>query len=404
MKRIILLISIFLNGFLHAQNNFYSIPIGGNAHINDLITDKNENVFVATAQGIWEVNLFSNPLGSLYDNASGLSALPIYNLSVDTQGKIYASGSAKSFYSFDTQSKTWNSVPAQTAQSFSHFTYVFHAVNSTKYLGTDNGLVFSQTIGSNNLSEITQYTSALNLGSITSISQTANSSITAVLSTNGIVLDIQGFVLPVTAASLLPSDSVISGVMHRDVSYDGTIAGLYTADFSNGAPPSVFNFTTSNSGIPSNRVQALSAYGDSIFVGTDQGLAIYNLSSNTWSIFDKSNSNLPSNDIVHLTVSTSGRLWIATADNNLSTFSKGVGLEEQKDKKSFFQLIRRELYINGDLERAGFQIFSLAGQKVLSGTVVAQEKISLESLPSGIYWITVKEKSGQLMVDKMYLP
>lgn len=401
MSKYLLLIFMAF-GQLYGQGVFHNISLNTNNPITDMAVDSQRNVWISTGNGVWHHSLYGQ-FSTFYDTLHGISSLPIHDLSVSSSGEIYLTGAGKTVFIWDDQTSSFSKLGLVTAKQFSHFTHVYHALGNTTYFGTDNGLVLTRNGTSLILQEKTQYSSAHNLGSITSISKTSDQSITAVLSTNGIILDIQGFILPVTAASLLPSDSVISGLMYRDVSYDGTNAGLYVADFSNGAPPSVNTFNTGNSGVPSNRIQALTAYGDSLFLGTDQGLAIYDLSSQTWMTLDKSNSNLPSNDVTHLAISSSGRLWIATADNNLSTWSAGLGLEEQNSEEPFYRLEGKDLYMDQGKVQGDLQIFSLSGQEVFSGKI--SEQISLEKLSSGIYFITVAEENGRYVLhDRIYLP
>lgn len=401
MSKFYIVILLLWFSQLYGQGVFHNVSINTSGPVSDITIDGQGNVWMSTHDGVWRHDLFSQ--ASIFlDTLNGIPKLPVYHLSLNSSGDLYLTGADKTVSTWDNQSGSFTSLNQVASQSFSHFTYVYHASGNTTYFGTDNGLVLTQSGTSSALIEKTQYTNAHNLGNITSISKTSDQSVTAVLSTNGIILDIQGFILPVTSASLLPADSVISGFMHRDISYDGTIAGLYIADFSNGAPPVVGSFNMSNSPIPSNRINALVAYGDSLYIGTDAGLAIYDLTTNNWTLFDQNNSNLPSNDIRHLATDPNGRLWIASGTSNLSTWSQGIGLEEESVRLHFFTLVDRQLVLDSELISGDFQIYTLSGQKVYEG-IVSEDEIFLNNLATGVYVLAAQSKSGEVLVSKITL-
>ena len=84
------------------------------------------------------------------------------------------------------------------------------------------------------------------------------------------------------------------------------------------------NFNSSNSGIPSNQINCLSASSSNdIWIGTPLGLAIFN--GSTWNVFNTSNSDLPNNDVNAITFDQSGLGWIGT-NNGFASFD-GINWE-----------------------------------------------------------------------------
>jgi ligand-binding sensor domain-containing protein len=77
------------------------------------------------------------------------------------------------------------------------------------------------------------------------------------------------------------------------------------------------NYTTSNSGIPSDNVNWVnkSQSGD-LYVGTNAGLAKFD--GNNWTTYSTSNSNIPSNTIGKSRFDANGNLWFLC--NGLTKF------------------------------------------------------------------------------------
>jgi ligand-binding sensor domain-containing protein len=75
-----------------------------------------------------------------------------------------------------------------------------------------------------------------------------------------------------------------------------------------------FNFTTSNSSIPSNYVTDIALSDTAYWIGTANGLAAFNYTDKTWKVFNASNTNnaLGSNHINDIYIDASGTLYIAT--------------------------------------------------------------------------------------------
>lgn len=383
---------------LTAQNTFSSFSISTTGSINDIETDGMGNVFVSAPDGVWTIDLFSKAINN-YGVSDGLPAIPAYSLARDNNGEVYVSTASKGLAQFDAAQNSWSSVSLGLSQSFSYFSHVSYSASGDRYLGTENGKVFIQANSTGTPTEKTTYAAAHSLGKITSISSTQNlsSPIVTVLSTNGIILDIAGFILPITSSSALPNDSVISGKMHQNISYDGTISGLYTADFSQGAPPSVGLITAAGSQLPSDRIQALEAYNNTVYVGTDNGLALLSLIDNSWTIYNTSNSNLPSNDVVALAVDPNGRFWVATSDNNVSTLSVGIGISEpstQHPELTLYpnpvtdHLIMKEYHLGNSYEIRGID------GKLIQRGEIDDLRLELSSLENGPYLFVMTSPEG----------
>ncbi len=80
-------------------------------------------------------------------------------------------------------------------------------------------------------------------------------------------------------------------------------------------------YDTSNSGLPSNRVHSLFQTTDRlVWVGTEGGLARLDYASNEWTVYDTSNSGLPDNNIWALLQTTDGAVWAGTPNGGLARF------------------------------------------------------------------------------------
>lgn len=78
-----------------------------------------------------------------------------------------------------------------------------------------------------------------------------------------------------------------------------------------GAVPTWRRFTTANSPLPNQQINALAINrGDVVWVGTANGLARYQQSQ--WTLFTTANSALPSNVVQALTLEPDGTLWVGT--------------------------------------------------------------------------------------------
>jgi hypothetical protein len=77
-------------------------------------------------------------------------------------------------------------------------------------------------------------------------------------------------------------------------------------------------YNKSNSGLPSNRIWPIAVDSqDNVWIGTaDRGVAIYN--GSTWKTFDTSNSGLADNAINFIAVDVDGSIWIAAQSGGLT--------------------------------------------------------------------------------------
>ena len=77
-------------------------------------------------------------------------------------------------------------------------------------------------------------------------------------------------------------------------------------------------YDTTNSGLPSNTVRAIAFDSTgSVWIGTDRGLTRFkrnNPEKDQWETFDKSSGALPSNVVNAIAVDQSGNVWVASAD------------------------------------------------------------------------------------------
>lgn len=81
-------------------------------------------------------------------------------------------------------------------------------------------------------------------------------------------------------------------------------------------------FTTANSGLPDNAVNALAIAPDgALWAGTDYGLARFDGSA--WTVYQTGSSGLPGNSVRSLAVDDSGAVWIGTFTGGLARLHAG---------------------------------------------------------------------------------
>ena len=76
------------------------------------------------------------------------------------------------------------------------------------------------------------------------------------------------------------------------------------------APSPFINFTTQNSPLPDNQVNAISVAGTTVWIGTQNGLA--RLSNGRWQIFNAANSPLPSPVVLSIAAEGGDCVWVGT--------------------------------------------------------------------------------------------
>lgn len=78
-------------------------------------------------------------------------------------------------------------------------------------------------------------------------------------------------------------------------------------------------FNKSNSPLPDNAIRAIETdKNGNLWVGTDEGLAMYNGTS--WTITDTSNSDIPGNQIRSIAFDSANHLWVGTLQYGLGVF------------------------------------------------------------------------------------
>ncbi len=86
-----------------------------------------------------------------------------------------------------------------------------------------------------------------------------------------------------------------------------------------GQSQNISSFTTSNSPLPFNTVRCLEHEGNTLWVGTDQGLAKLE-NENDWTIYNSVNSALWNDDIRALKADGDSLLWVGTIQGGLFCF------------------------------------------------------------------------------------
>ncbi len=121
----------------------------------------------------------------------------------------------------------------------------------------------------------------------------------------------------------LPSDRVMAVALDPR-GYDGGVARTWfgtdngLACYTAGATTHWDTFTTANSGLPSNYVTCLAGEvrGDDyyLWIGTNWGVAVLDVVNDSWTVYDKSNSDILSENVRCLLVDSDGSIWIGTTN------------------------------------------------------------------------------------------
>jgi len=400
-KTISLLFLLIFGGFnlLFGQFSTYTPPVG--TIINDLDIDNSNHLLVATDEGFL---IFDGNNWTTYNINNGLPNNDIKCITT-TQNKVYV-GTANKGMAYLIGS-TWTLDSLNTTINYSYINYIFAKQNGDKYFGTDNGKVF-ELLNGQSTPTLKPYGT---LGRITCVEETENNIVRATLSTNAIMLDFSGYLVPINANnSPLPSNNVICGIMNNNIAYDGTDAGLYVVNFNIGPPPVVGTVSTSNSGIPGNVVQTLGFYNHQLFVGTNNGLAMVDINDNSWTdiwtnywtVYNTSNSNIPSNDVIELTIDSNGKVWFATSDGSISCFDSLTSVSDIASSAISLKIAPNP-FINNikinfsslDKEVKFIRIYDAFGREVQQMSIVASSNgiyettVDLSNLPIGMYYCKV---------------
>lgn len=103
---------------------------------------------------------------------------------------------------------------------------------------------------------------------------------------------------------------------------------------------------------------------------------------------------LVNEQIFSIAIDHNDDVWIATGAG-LSKFHDAVGMSENENNLSldiFPNPAQDYLYINGSITSGIAQISDISGRIVLTNTVTAPEKLFIENLDNGIYFIQVTDK------------
>jgi ligand-binding sensor domain-containing protein len=90
------------------------------------------------------------------------------------------------------------------------------------------------------------------------------------------------------------------------------LAGCRKANNQQPQPPATVqqHFTSQNSPLPDNQVNAVSVAGGSLWIGTQHGLARF--ANGVWTVFTANNSGLPSSTVLSLAATAEDSVWIGT--------------------------------------------------------------------------------------------
>ncbi len=103
----------------------------------------------------------------------------------------------------------------------------------------------------------------------------------------------------------LPSDTVNCMETEGNAVYVGTVNGLAVYDGMNWS-----QYTMANAGLPDSSVSCISVLNANVWIGTNNGLS--HKVGNNWVNYNSSNSPLPSDSIYSISQSNNGDLWVAS--------------------------------------------------------------------------------------------
>lgn len=369
--------------------------------VEDMDADNNGNLLFATDKGV----LLLDTTGQWveYNAQSGITNLHIKSVKHTPNGFVY-SDAAKRLGTCDYFTATDSVFASSATYDYLSTLYVSNT-GDTVLAGSDNGKLFRC-----NGSGVTELNLNGTYGSMTGIVVGKAGHFFSFNSNNkGLLYQIPNnpFLVLSTVSSGIPDNVIFSSLSKNDIVYYGTRKGLFTADYSNA--PSV-TYTTSNRqntpGMPSDTISAIALSGSSLFIGTPRGLAMR--INNAWSVYDTSNSNLPSNQVVKLAVNSKNELFLATKQGILckfdTTFRDYAGIKTQlrsDDITLFFNPDKALLSINSSAELHGsLSVYTMDGKCIMSAELSSSsEEIKLANFQNGIYFYTIKDSRGELLKE-----
>lgn len=82
-------------------------------------------------------------------------------------------------------------------------------------------------------------------------------------------------------------------------------------------------YKTSNSGLPSNYVNAIAIdQSGNKWIGTTDFGGLAKFDGTNWTVYDNSNSGIPNNSVLAISIDQIGNKWIGTSGGGLSVFVK----------------------------------------------------------------------------------
>lgn len=211
-----------------------------------------------------------------------------------------------------------------------------------------------------------------------------------------------------TSNSLLPNNHIQAITVQKNgIKWVGTPAGLARFD-----GQAWNNYNTANSGLPSSNITAISTGNqNSIWIGTDKGLVHYD--GKNWTVYTTQNSALRRNTISKLFWdSNTQTLWIAT-EIGLVTYD-GTSWVDREDSNPLFAdelILSIEKDRNGVVWVGSFDPFQFQGRLwQFDGTRWKRTKLEDHGLSSSfptaliadeqnILWLTIKGTMGGFLVS-----
>jgi ligand-binding sensor domain-containing protein len=180
--------------------------------------------------------------------------------------------------------------------------------------------------------------------------------------------------------------------IHIDTNGDvwfATDRGLYKRSSNTG---NWKEFNSLNSGLPSGIIWCIEEYNDKLWIGTNEGMAIFDGHTN-WVVYDESNSDLPSNVINEIEFNNN-KIYICT-NNGLAVSSLNLTIDNDLNNGnkdiSWFVLEDKILI---DFEDAKdilkYSIYSMDGACLVFSSNFSNNSIPIESLKKGNYIIKLE--------------